>query len=236
MFKRYAIFYTPEAALAEWGAAWLGWDSRTGSTLAQPDIDGLDLAPLTRRPRSYGFHGTLKAPFRLVEGSTQADLLHHAQTFAANHAPFSIGRLALQHHGGFLALRPESDVPELHDFAAAVVKAFDPFRAPLTEAEISRRRASRLSPRQDQHMLDWGYPYIFEDFNFHLTLSGRVPADTANKMIAALTLPLAAVLPHPFQIDALTVTGEDENGMFHQISRYTLSGRAAPPAGRAAPA
>ncbi|HBR36147.1 MAG TPA: phosphonate metabolism protein, partial [Sulfitobacter pontiacus] len=64
MFKRYAIYYTPPPGdFARRGAVWLGWDVQAGEAVAHPDIEGLDIAKLTQRPRKYGLHGTVKAPF-----------------------------------------------------------------------------------------------------------------------------------------------------------------------------
>ena len=66
-FTRYAIYYLPPAgALADFGARWLGWDVRRGAAAVQLDLPGLRDA--TEAPRKYGFHGTLKPPFRLAEG------------------------------------------------------------------------------------------------------------------------------------------------------------------------
>ena len=54
------------ALLADFGARWLGWDVRRGAAAVQLDLPGLRDA--TEAPRKYGFHGTLKPPFRLAEG------------------------------------------------------------------------------------------------------------------------------------------------------------------------
>ena len=132
--------------------------------------------------------------------------------------------MELRHDAGFVALRPGTESKALQDFAAAVVQAFDPFRAPLGDADIARRRKTQLTARQDQQMLDWGYPFIFDDFHFHLTLTGSLPANDAATVIAALQPLLAPVLPNPFIIDAITLMGQDHTGLFHQIHRVTLTG------------
>ena len=71
--KRFAIYYAPRGgAFADAAAAWLGWDLTRGRAVAQPDLPGLvdlpGLADLTAEPRKYGFHGTIKPPFRLAGG------------------------------------------------------------------------------------------------------------------------------------------------------------------------
>lgn len=224
MFKRYAVFYTPEGNLADWGAGWLGWDSRTGIAPPQHTLAGVDVARVTQTPQQYGLHGTLKAPFSLTAEADQAQLEQVAAGFAGQHAAFDAGPLALRYEYGFVALRPLQDVPGLRDFAAATVRAFDHLRAPLSDADIARRRRARLSPRQDQQMMVWGYPYIFDDSHFHLTLTGRLTKEAAAQVIAALSPEVTPLLPASLTIDAITLMGEDDDGMFHQIHRYALTG------------
>ncbi|MGJ8589384.1 MAG: DUF1045 domain-containing protein [Yoonia sp.] len=224
MFERYAIFYTPAGPLAAFGAEWLGWDSANGQAVAHPDFGQIDVAAVTQTPRNYGLHGTLKAPFYLAQTTDVTELRNTALAFAARQSAFSIGAVELRRDNGFVALRPTIDTGVLRDFASRVVKTFDPFRAPLTEADIARRRQADLSDRQDQQMLDWGYPFIFDDFHFHLTLSGSLDAETAAQIIAALSPHLDPIVPKPFVVDAITLMGQDSKGMFHQIHRYALTG------------
>src|SRR5262249_55850996 len=54
------------------------------------------------------------------------------------------------------------------------VRDFDGFRAPLTDADRARRHPSRLTPRQRDYLERWGYPYVMEEFRFHMTLTGRL--------------------------------------------------------------
>jgi hypothetical protein len=224
MFERYAIFYTPTGPLADFGAHWMGWDSAHGRSVVQPEIAGIDVPTITQTARKYGLHGTLKAPFKLAEGCDLAQLQDVATTFATGQPAFEIGALTLRHDSGFVALRPRSQQIGLRDFAAVAVKAFDGFRAALTDVDIARRREANLTARQDQQMLDWGYPFIFDDFHFHLTLSGLMEAGEAAQVIDALSPRLESIVPTPFVIDGITLMGQDDRGMFHQIHRYTLTG------------
>jgi putative phosphonate metabolism protein len=224
MFERYAIFYTPSDAFAAFGAAWLGWDSAQGCCVPHCDVKDVDVAKITATPRKYGLHATLKAPFRLADGASLDQLHSAAEQFAKGQAAFDIGTLELRDDRGFVALRPEAASARLQDFASAIVKDFDRLRAPLTDADIARRRKAVLNARQDQHMLDWGYPFIFEDFHFHLTLSGALPQDVAAAVMTKLAPQLTPLVPNPFTIDAITVMGQDAQGMFHQIHRYSLTG------------
>ncbi|SEL21028.1 DUF1045 domain-containing protein [Pacificibacter marinus] len=224
MFERFAIFYTPTEGLATFGAAWLGWDNAQGCAVPHIDVSGIDVPHITATPRKYGLHGTLKAPFRLAQGATLTQLQRAAADFAAQHAAFDMGEVELRHDNGFVALRPKKQSGELRDFASATVKAFDPFRAPLSDADIARRRSAGLNARQDQQMLEWGYPFIFDDFYFHLTLSGTVSPAQAKTVIKALQTLVDPVVPQPLCMDAITLMGQDQDGMFHQIHRYALTG------------
>jgi putative phosphonate metabolism protein len=224
MFERYAVFYTPTGPLAEFGANWLGWDSAMSRHVPHPEIAEIDVASATQTSRKYGLHGTLKAPFRLAKGCGVAQLQDAAEIFAVRQTAFGIGTLSLRHGSGFVALRPRNQEIALQNFAAATVKAFDPFRAPMTDADITRRRDAKLTARQDQQMLDWGYPFVFEDFHFHLTLTDRLNADAAAQLICVLSPRLEKIVPDPFMIDAITLMGQDAHGMFHQIHRYALTG------------
>ncbi|TGU42122.1 DUF1045 domain-containing protein, partial [Mesorhizobium sp. M00.F.Ca.ET.186.01.1.1] len=90
----------------------------------------------TASARRYGFHATLKAPFRLAENETEATLRAALDSFAEAAQPVTIPRLVVGQIDGFFALVPEAPMPALNRFAGDVVLAFDRFRAPLTEAEI----------------------------------------------------------------------------------------------------
>lgn len=221
--KRYAVYYAPEAGtFAQAAASWLGWDPATGRAVAQPEL-GLDLAGMTADPRQYGFHGTIKPPFRLAQGVSPADLGAAVGQLAQTLRAVVMPGLQMLELEGFLALVPQGDTAALGDLAARVVAELDPLRAPLTEAEVARRRPDRLTPRQRELLALYGYPYVMEEFRFHLTLSSHLsPADHA------ALLPLAAAhfaphLPQPFCMDALTLFGEAEDGRFHSLHRYALA-------------
>lgn len=224
MFLRYAIFYTPPpGVLADFCASWLGWSSDTGQHVPHPEGTGADIGTLTEVPRKYGFHGTLKAPFRLADGRNVDELSEALAAYAAAQPPLMLEQMALQHHHGFLALRPNGDVTALRALAADIVQHFDGFRAPATAAEMARRRQSGLSARQDQNLINWGYPYVLDDFHFHLTLSGRLDQTAGRATIKVLERLLTPLLPQPFPIDHLTLLGQDRDGFFHVLHRYALT-------------
>jgi putative phosphonate metabolism protein len=222
-FKRFAVYYAPRPGdFATAAAAWLGWDAARGCAVPQPDIP--DLADLTAAPRKYGFHGTLRAPFRPAPGVTGAAIAAAVEALAACVAPASCPGLRLTNLQGFLALVPDGDPGEIQGLGAAVVEGTDVLRAPLTEAETARRRPDRLTARQRSLFARWGYPFVMEEFRFHLTLTDRLDLARAETVASVALAHLAPTLPRPFVIEDLCLFGEDGAGRFHLIHRYALTG------------
>ncbi|MEM9641449.1 MAG: DUF1045 domain-containing protein [Pseudomonadota bacterium] len=221
-YARFAIYYVPpEGTLADFGAKWLGWDVVTGRDVRQFDLP--DLHDITMTPRKYGFHGTLKPPFKLAEGQTMQALEHAAAALAEMLSPATCDGLQLTALGRFLALTPKGSMDGLQRLAGACVRDLDMFRAPAREAELARRRKAGLSTRQEALLAQWGYPYVFEEFRFHLTLSGRLPEDELRGWTDALQDHLPD-LPTPFVMDQIALCGERQDGRFELIHRYTLTG------------
>ena len=184
---RYAIYYAPaqRSKLWELASQWLGRDAYTGENLARmlvPAISDVDIDRLTSSPRHYGFHATLKAPFELAPDATAASLVEFARAFAARQRPFDVA-LAPASLGWFLALRLVQSSPEMTDLHTACVREFDPFRAPLTEGDINRRKKANLTETQEARLLEWGYPYIFDEFRFHMTLTGGIQDEALRERI-----------------------------------------------------
>jgi len=224
-YSRYAIYYTPDPGpLASFGAQWLGWDIDTGTPCDHPDLPGLPMPveEITRTPRKYGFHGTIKPPFRLAEGRDADALEAAAKAACADRPPVRLDGLELARIGRFLALTPQGDTAALADLAAAMVRELDPFRAPAPEAELARRRARGLTERQDRLLRDWGYPYVMEEFRFHLTLTGSLPGDAAERTATALAPALEPILGTPVTISSLTLVGERPDSRFETLTRLHL--------------
>lgn len=183
---RYAVYWAPEPAteLARFGARWLGRDAETGQrTTALAAGLPLSWERATEEARLYGFHATLKPPFRLRVGCDEAALEAALESFCAALEPIDGVKLRLAALDGFLALIPGSRVPELGDLARRSVIAFDGFRAPADDAELARRRAAGLTARQEEMLARWGYPYVLDEFRFHLTLTRRLSQETGAEIV-----------------------------------------------------
>jgi putative phosphonate metabolism protein len=167
---------------------------------------------MTASARRYGFHATLKPPFRLAEGRTAEELDAAVARFAAGSAGAVIPRLTLGRLGGFFAFVPGAEAPGLHALAAEVVERFDDFRAPMTGAELARHDHASLTPRQRELLTRWGYPYVLDEFRFHLTLTDRIPDGRRSAVERALRDWFAASLGATVSVDALALFTEAEPG------------------------
>lgn len=178
---RYAIYYAPAPGAALWqaGSRWLGRDAATGMEYGLAgggSMLPMSLRSMTVQARRYGFHATLKAPFRLREGVSERDLLDMAKAFAASQVPVTLHGLQVKKLGDFLALRPTGPQEEVNALAMRCVRHFDSLRAPPTMAEIEKRRSAGLSAHQEALLHRWGYPYAEEEFRFHMTISDSLAA------------------------------------------------------------
>jgi hypothetical protein len=241
--RRYAIYAVPGtgpadtvgALLRERAEQWLG-----RSACADPVTGGIPVGwtragvdAMTASARRYGFHGTLKPPFRLAEGRALEDLDAALARFAARTAAAVIPQLSLAHLSGFFALVPGAKAPGLHALADAVVMAFDDFRAPPSDAEIARRRPAALTARQLELLTAWGYPYVLDEFRFHLTLTDRIRQDQRAEAERALSDWFAPVLGASVPVEALALFTEAAPGAsFRLLAVHHL--QPAPPPRRAA--
>lgn len=219
-FTRYGVYFTPQPGdFAGAGAAWLGWDLAAGRAVGTPDDT------VTTRPRKYGFHGTIKPPFRLADNTTADALQAALGRLAQQLTPVALEGLTLSRIGAFLALTPVGETGDLATLAATVVQELDGFRAPPSPDELARRRQSNLTPLQEENLRKWGYPYVLDAFKFHMTLTGPLPRESVGKVLADANVHFGDLPPRPFVIDSLTLAGERDGEMFHEIHRYTLAGK-----------
>jgi putative phosphonate metabolism protein len=176
---RFAVYYAPSRKSAWWrvGCAWLGRDAQSGEPCVPPQPQGLTrpLMALTEAPRRYGWHGTLVPPFRLADAVTQADVLAATRAWARAQNAFSLAVQAAT-LGDFVALRPADQQGEasMRALAASALQTLDALRARPSAADLARRLDAPLSEAQRALLAEWGYPYVFDEFRFHMTLSGSL--------------------------------------------------------------
>lgn len=231
---RYALYYipAPDSALYRFGADLLGYDAFSGTARAFPDsVRHLpDWAALTSQPRLYGLHATLKAPFALAAGAGETALVAACETFARTGRPIPVVTPLVRSIAAFIAIVPAQPCAELAQLARACVVDFDAFRAPLSSADRARRNVDALTPRQAAYLERWGYPYVMEDFRFHLTLTGRVAAERQADLRAMLQEQLAALDCGPMRIDGVALCRQDHaQARFRVLARYPLAAGASVP-------
>jgi hypothetical protein len=225
---RYALYFSPpeDSSLARLGDEWLGRGpamiTRSIPTLPH-SIDPLEWSFVTEAAASYGFHATLKPPFRLVEGATRSELQQVASSFAASKSRFAAPHLVLGTLGHFLALVLSESSEIFSCFAADCVREFDLFRAPAGEAEIKKRMHDSLSPREHELLFRWGYPYVLDTWKFHMTLTCSLPDDALQGFHAHLSERFAEACVPPLQVDSICLFEQPAAGApFRLIDRFRL--------------
>lgn len=228
-FPRYAIYFAAgsDSALSRFGAELLGYDAYTGDELPFPR-QALHVAPDWREvsadPRKYGFHATLKAPMALVSGKTEADLIAACAAFAAEARPHPVISPIVDSISGFIAVIPATPVEALQQLAADCVREFDPFRAALTAQDRARRKPEKLSERQRDYLDRWGYPYVMDEFRFHMTLTGRLDAERRGPILAMLRERFAALKLDALAVDRIALFKQDDaKARFRIIGEWALA-------------
>lgn len=229
MSARYALYFAPEKHSAWWnfGAHWLGRDEYDHSVLPQPqleDISPAELMRFTQEPRRYGFHATLKAPFRLAPVFDETELLSRLGQLAKTLAPVALGSLRLTTFDRFVALIPGTAPAGLRALAASCVTALDDLRAPPLKEDIIRRRIEHLDDRQVELLALYGYPHVMERFRFHLTLTGSLDSAAAQRITHAAAAEIARLnVDAPLLLDRLSLFVERMPGApFQRIADVEL--------------
>ncbi|MBB4426664.1 putative phosphonate metabolism protein [Bradyrhizobium sp. CIR48] len=228
-FPRYAIYFAAgsDSALSRFGAELLGYDAYTGNELAFP-ADALRVAPdwrdVSADPRKYGFHATLKAPMALVSGRTEAELMAACAAFAGKPRPLPVILPVVDSISGFIAVIPAEPVEALQQLAADCARDFDSFRAALSADDRARRKPEKLSERQRDYLDRWGYPYVMEEFRFHMTLTGRLDAERRGPILEMLRTRFAALGIETLAIDRIALFRQDDaSARFHIVDEWPLA-------------
>jgi putative phosphonate metabolism protein len=228
---RYAIYYAPAQGSLLWqaGCQWLGRDPATGALLDQPQVPGCapeQVHRLTAAARVYGLHATLKPPFFLADGRSVGALQRDMDAFSQVQPAVPDVALQVAPLAGFLALQPVAASAELMALAAQCVARFDDFRRPADAQELARRRAAGLSPRQDALLQQFGYPYVLDQFRFHITLTDRLATDQMQPLQAWLAGYFSAALRERLTLSDICLFVQDAPGVaFRLVRRCPLQGR-----------
>jgi putative phosphonate metabolism protein len=227
-FPRYAIYYAPDAdsALARFGAELLSYDAFTGGDMLV-HADVLAQAPdwplLIKDPRKYGFHATLKAPFPLAIDKTEVELIAACEAFVATPRAIPVIAPVVRSISGFTAVVPDAASADLSTLAQACVESFDDFRAPMTPDDRARRKPENLTPRQVEQLDQFGYPYVRDDFRFHMTLTSRLPPDRQAPVREMLEQRFAVLALASLRIDRVVLFKQDSaTARFRVLRSFSL--------------
>src|SRR3954470_11256834 len=228
-FPRYAIYHAADAndALTRFGAELLGYDAHTGNELPFPNEalhTAADWRDVSADPRKYGFHATLKAPMALAPGTSEAGLAAACAAFAGQARPIPVIRPVVDSISGFIAVIPAEPAGELQQLAADCVRDFKGFRAALSAEDRARRRPEKLSARQRDYLDRWGYPYVMEEFRFHMTLTGRLDDERRGPILEMLRARFAALGLDALAIDRIALFKQDDAGArFRIVGEWVLA-------------
>jgi 2'-5' RNA ligase len=80
-----------------------------------------------------------------------------------------------------------------------------------------------LTPRQRSHLDRWGYPYVMEDFRFHMTLTGRLGGAKREAIRAILQERFASLKITTLSIDRIALFRQDDaDSRFRIVRHYAL--------------
>ncbi len=213
-WARLAVYFAPPPGSPLWtfGSRTIGYDAASGADVAQDPpscFDAATWAAATAEPRKYGFHATLKAPFALPTDRRLDELVTALHDFAGKHSAVTIPRPVVRPLGRFVALVPDGQPADLNELAFAAVKHFEPFRVPLSAEDRARRVASAdLTTRQLDLLDAYGYPYVAEQFKFHMTLTGPLPDADRSAVVEVLAARHGVEAPGPLIIDRIVLFGQ----------------------------
>lgn len=221
-YRRFAIYFIPKtgSSLQKFGDKWLDIVQPN----AFPSKDKIKRTNWIKIPKKYGFHGTLKAPFRLRSDKNLDDLIISSKNICKSIKPFSLSGLKLSIIENALALTLINNSSSMSALSNQFVIQLDKFRAPLSKEEISVKRSRNLTAKQDYNLLHWGYPYVMEQFYFHLTLTNTLDEENLNLAKEILREELTEDCLAPQTVDEVGLVGEQINGDFKIITRLSLTG------------
>lgn len=228
---RHAAYFAPAPHSQAWrlGSQWLGRNAYQFTTLEQPEFKNLNseiFEQLTRTPRLYGWHATLKAPFELNSNARLEELQAAFRHLTNNTISAFRVPLKLVEMGDFLALVPSHPSPDLQLIAEQCVRGLHSLTLPLTDAELQRRTGAGLTSRQTALLHEWAYPFVMDQFQFHMTLSGslkNVESQVKMNLKKAAQEWFTPLLENGLDIDAVTWFSQDQqHGNFRWVERFEL--------------
>ena len=234
-YKRVAIYFLPKknSSLENFGKNLLGRDinkkkkislTRRQKYFINRGFTYFDeLKDYCEEPAKYGFHATLKAPFRLkrnVKTKNFYDVISH---IAAQHSRFKIKGLKIVYSKKFTLITSRKPNKLLINLENDLVKHLDTFRAELNKTDIKKRIPDSLTIKQNKYLKEWGYPFVFDQFKFHMTLMNQNNNKLSNKQKLELEKLIYKISNNVIEFNEISLLGENKNGHFEEIKRFKLN-------------
>ena len=227
-YKRYAIYYVPSenSELDLFGKCWLGWDPYKGVETTKSDLSKLPsfkkFSSLVLTPKQYGFHGTIKAPFRLKNEYTYNDLENKVREISKQIHSFYFDQLIIKKLGNFIGLIPTNNL-KINAVSNKFVEELDYLRDELSESEIKKRKPHKLTSNQKQMLFKWGYPYVFDEFKFHLTLTSKLNVVEIDDVLRSLQNILKQVNLNKISFNNICIFGQKNDEKFYFVKRFNFN-------------
>ena len=124
----------------------------------------------------YGLHYTVKAPFYLSHLYNEEELINSFQEYFLSNQNKSYKEvfnvLGLKKIKNVFALEMNSN-EKFNFLCNDIMRYFDLYRKTLNQQEVQKdiKRFSNLTSLEMEYYLVWGYPYLFEFKNHHISVS-----------------------------------------------------------------
>ena len=227
-YKRYAIYYAPSenSELDLFGKCLLGWDPYKGVETTKSDLSKLPsfkkFSGLVLTPKQYGFHGTIKAPFKLKNEYTYNDLENKVREISKQIHSFYFDQLIIKKLGNFIGLIPTNNL-KVNAVSNKFVEELDYLRDELSESEIKKRKPHKLTSNQKQMLFKWGYPYVFDEFKFHLTLTSKLNVVEIDDVLRSLQNILKQVNLNKISFNNICIFGQKSDEKFYFVQRFNFN-------------
>ena len=232
VIHRHAAYYAPAegSPLAQLGAQWLGRCAQSRRAMRQPDFSTISPATFyacTAAAARYGWHATMKAPFALNPGLEMDAVPKAFSSLAQSKKALVLPPLTLHQMGDYLALVPNAPSSALQELAFDCARALHPLVEPLSDQQLVQRRLRPLTASQDAMLLQWGYPFVGEEFQWHMTLTGSLKGLTDGELQALQEASLqwfGPVLNQAVELDAICWFVEPvAGGDLYEAQRFALT-------------
>jgi len=219
-YESYAVYWVPRRpdSLARFGTSWTGWCAERGEFRPREpgSLMGEDARAIAHETCRHGFHGVIRAPFRLLPERSQFTLEHALELLSEQCLGFALPRMRLAVVGGRVALVPREGSTALGALVASTAAAVANLAegAVMAEPPVPCTRNGRGQvvqlPAAEAH-------------RFHAPLTDPMPLAAAFEVVERLRPVLEPSLDEPRRLTELALMGDPGEGRpLRLLQRYEL--------------